>query len=76
MNFSKKSTYIPNNGNLRIPSRQEFHKRFSGVIYQSDFNAPIPLTVMAGRIASNIKFDENCKTYSKLEKNNKQKTIQ
>lgn len=70
MIISKKTTYIPNNGNLRVPSREEFHRRFSGVIYLSDFDYPTSLTVMASRIASNLRFDESCKLNRKLKENN------
>lgn len=75
MNISKKSTYIPNNGNLRIPSREEFHKSFSGVIYQSDFNQYIPLTTMASRIASNLRFNETCKRYRESQKNTNESVV-
>lgn len=73
MNKIKKSTYIPDNGHLKIPSRTEFHRRFSGVVYKSDYDAPTSLTTIAGRIASNIKFDETCKTYIKLKELKEQK---
>ena len=69
MIISKKNTCIPNN-NLRIPSRKEFHQRFSGVIYLSDYDYPTSLTAMAARIASNFKFDETCKLKRELRKNN------
>lgn len=69
MIISKKNTYIPDNGNLRIPSRKEFHQRFSGVIYLSDYEYPISLTAMADRIASNLRFDETCKRYMELKEN-------
>lgn len=73
MNKLKKITYLPNNGHLKIPSREEFHRRFSGIVYKSDYDAPTSLTAIAGRIASNIKFDETCKTYIELRENNKPK---
>lgn len=61
MTKERKKTYIPDNGNLKIPSREEFHRRFSGIIYASDFDHPISLTDMASRIASNHRFDETCR---------------
>ena len=65
-----KIKYITDNNNLKIPSREEFHKRFSGVIYPSDYDYPTSLTAMASRIASNLKFDESCKRNRELRENN------
>ncbi len=70
MILSKKTTYIPDNGNLKIPSRKDFHRRFSGIIYLSDYDYPTSLTSMAGRIASNLRFDESCKQNSEFMQNN------
>ena len=66
MMISKKTTYIPNNGNLKVPSREEYYRRFSGVIYLSDFDYPTSLTSMASKIVSNLKFDESCKRNAEL----------
>lgn len=67
---SKKTTYIPDNGNLRIPTREEFHQRFSGIIYLSDYDYPTSLTATANRVASNLRFDETCKLNRELRTNN------
>lgn len=62
MTEKKNYTYTtPGNRNLRIPTNEESHRRFSGIIYETDFDYPTSLTEMASRIASNRKFDQRCK---------------
>lgn len=74
MKTKKNPTYMPNNDYLKIPSRQEFHQRFSGVIYLNDYSYPTSLTTVANRVASNLKFDETCKLNRELKESNKQNT--
>ena len=34
---TKETSYIPNNGNLKIPSREEFHRYAMNILYESCF---------------------------------------
>lgn len=36
--MTETKTTTQNHNDLHIPTREEFHKNFGGVIYQSDFN--------------------------------------
>lgn len=64
-----KPTYSQNN-TLSIPTRKDFHQRFSGYIYNSDFNTKYKTypSNIASRIVSDRKFDEQCKR-NKLARN-------
>ena len=46
---------------LHIPSREEFHKRFGGYVYESDFSEIRNMREVAERIVSDQKFDLYCK---------------
>lgn len=46
---------------LHIPSREEFHRRFGGYIYESDFSEIRNMSEVADRIVSDQKFDLYCK---------------
>ena len=46
---------------LHIPSREEFHRRFGGYVYESDFSKIRNMCEVADRIVSDQKFDSYCK---------------
>lgn len=46
---------------LHIPSREEFHRRFGGYVYESDFSEIRNMSEIADRIVSDHKFDSYCK---------------
>lgn len=46
---------------LHIPSREEFHRRFGGYVYESDFSEIRNIREVADRIVSDQKFDSYCK---------------
>ncbi len=50
----KTHSYLPDNGLAHIPSRDEFHRTFSHVLYAMDFNtiAPNPCTI--ARISQSV----------------------
>ena len=41
-------------------TREEFHRKYGGVIGENDFDKKITLAEMARRIASDFKFDRRC----------------
>lgn len=45
-------------------SREELHRTYGGLIYESDFWNRRSLVVMAKRIASDFEFDERCRLKS------------
>lgn len=48
-------------------SRQEFHRRFGGLLYETDYSAGISyMSNMAKRIEADMEFDETCKKNSLL----------
>lgn len=48
-------------------SRQEFHRRFGGLLYETDYCAGISyMSNMAKRIETDMEFDETCKKNSLL----------
>jgi hypothetical protein len=52
--------YTSNNCKLTIPTREEFHRRFSGEINPEDFEM-YPVSNIGERIADDFEFDEYCK---------------
>lgn len=57
---------------LRIPSREEFHRHYGGMLYESDFSTEHPLKYKESNgsaIASKI--DEDCRREYKLYIENK-----
>ena len=46
---------------LHIPLREEFHRRFGGYVYESDFSKIRNMREVADRIVSDQKFDSYCK---------------
>lgn len=48
------TTYVPNNGNLRIPSKEEFHKYTSNILSDSDFCTEYPTGYTIDAIANSI----------------------
>lgn len=57
---------------LHIPSREEFHRRFGGYIYESDFSEIRNMSEIANRIVSDQKFDSYCKYCIKQKKRQKE----
>lgn len=50
-----------NTETLHIPSREEFHRRFGGYVYESDFSEIRNMSEITDRIVSDQKFDSYCK---------------
>ncbi len=49
------------------------HTTFGGIISNYDFDGHVTMTGMASQIASDLRFDEQCR--KNIENNNKQKNI-
>ena len=61
-NFENKNTETTEQTEtLHIPSREEFHRRFGGYVYESDFSKIRNMREVADRIVSDQKFDSYCK---------------
>lgn len=50
------TSYIPNNGNLRIPSREEFHRYTMNTLYESCFCMDAPTGYTIESIATAIRW--------------------
>lgn len=48
------TSYIPNNGNLKIPSREEFHKYTMNILYETCFCTDSPNSYTIDNIAGAI----------------------
>ena len=48
------TSYIPNNGNLKIPSREEFHRYAMNILYESCFCTDHPTDYTINSIAQSI----------------------
>lgn len=62
------TSYIPNNGNLKIPSREEFHRYAMNTLYDTCFCTDSPTSYTINSIAGaihwtekNAKYGENLK---------------
>lgn len=55
-------SYLPANP-PKIPTRQEFHRQFGGVVTPRDFNSAYPTypSYLAPRISSAQQFDRSCR---------------
>ena len=51
-----KSTYLPNNGNLRIPTREEFHRTKMNNISICDFCTCYPTGYVIKNIAESLEW--------------------
>lgn len=51
---------------LFISKQSDYNAQFSGLIYLSDFNTHHPNGNIAQRIASDFRFNENCKKNSEF----------
>lgn len=60
-NTLKHASYVPNNGCLEIPTREEFHRYAIHTLCDKDFKTdynPYDLIVMAERIGKSIKYSK------------------
>lgn len=73
MKTIKTQTATQRYNNLHIPTREEFHKHFGGVIHQSDFNTDYRGTdhtngsTIAARIESDFRWEQKLKNVYKIE---------
>lgn len=59
--LTKQVTYIPNNGNLPIPSREEFHRYTSNYLTEHDFCTNHPSRdggMQVSKVASAIRWTQ------------------
>lgn len=54
---------------FRIPSREEFHRRYGGHICNSDYDRHTYISDIADRIGTDTRFDNFCQTYNRNKKN-------
>ena len=65
MKTTQQTTYVPNNGNLKIPSREEFHKYPSSLLYESLFCTEHPSNYTIDNIHSAIRWAEKLRNRGK-----------